>query len=268
MSCMDQFTNAHVYYFCLKFNSKRLADERDKKKFLDLVLRRQRENCVQVFAFAVLDDEAYFAAGFPKPLRESDSSRLERLCEDWSEGGCPEDGRRVKAADPGTMEIIPVESMEELLRICVNIHLLPVKQGYVKLASDYWWSSLKTYRGTYLWENVNEEPLLRYLDSNVETGRRRFIRLHQEAGEKTRDEQKKQKNTNFLRVSEISSKAVTNYGNDDTISLLAEEQTLEVETGDNSLQTGGVYSEKKDKTAVCGGAGCCGIDSLYTGRSE
>lgn len=240
MSCIDQFTNAHVYYYCLKFNSKRLADERDKKKFLDLVLRRQRENRVQLFAFAVLDDEVHFAAGLPEQLCGSGS--LYR----WCEGCCPAERKRIKEADPGKAEIAPVETMEELLRICLDIHLLPVRHGYVKLASDYWWSSLKTYRGTYLWENVNEEPLLRYLDSDVEAGRRRFIRLHQEIGERAREESEKQKDSNFLRVSEISPKSVTNCGNDDKISLPAEEQTLGAETGNNSSQTGGVYGEKRD----------------------
>lgn len=169
MSRTDFFTEAHVCYICLNFNSKRLADERDKKKFLDLVLRRQKKEGIRLYAFAVLDNGVRLAAGLPRPLDEEQNGTIPA----WLSDCFPPDGEIPQ------MTARRIDTMEELLQICIRIHFSPVEEGYVKFAGDYWWSSLRTYRGTYLWENVNVFPLLRFLGGgDVEGGRRRFIRLH------------------------------------------------------------------------------------------
>lgn len=228
MSRIDLFKSTHVYHICLNFNSKRFADERDKKKFLDLVLQRQREERLQIFAFAILDDELQLAAGLPRRKGKTAAvpAKLLRCLEEC----CPRPGKdkgvpemNLAEAEP-VWEIRRVRDMEELLHVCMDIHMLPRKRGYAKLAGDYWWSSLRTYRGTYLWANVNVEPLLRYLGEDMETGRRRFIRMHQDVDQRLPKEgpdgeEPDGEAPDFLRDSEIFPKSVTKEGNDDRISL-------------------------------------------------
>ena len=129
----------HIYYYVLKGNLKILADERDKKRLLDIVLEVHQGH--SILAFCVTDEEAVFleCAGDIREIRE----KTERVQDAY---GAYLDGRKEKNTGdvPGLslaqLQEIPA-SREAILECTRRIHRLPKEKGYVQKISDYWWSS-------------------------------------------------------------------------------------------------------------------------------
>ncbi len=167
----------HIYYYVLKGNLKILADERDKKRLLDIVLEVHQGH--SILAFCVTDEEAVFleCAGDIREIRE----KTERVQDAY---GAYLDGRKEKNTGdvPGLslaqLQEIPA-SREAILECTRRIHRLPKEKGYVQKISDYWWSSYPAYAGIYGWEVVDQEFLLPFFDQNEEKARRKLRRYCQ-----------------------------------------------------------------------------------------
>ncbi len=74
-----------------------------------------------------------------------------------------------------------LSEVSDIMERMTRIHLAPVREGYVHLVQDYWFSSLVTYRGLYRWRMVDTAPILRLLSSDPDTARRKLLRLHRDA---------------------------------------------------------------------------------------
>ena len=147
-----------VYYHIVKGSRYILADERNKKKLLDIVLGIYKENDWEVCAFCVTDDGMYFVT----EAREQDAVRHE-----------------TKRAIDEFVSLKELDSMEAVAKYCREIHQLPVKAGYVNRIEDYWWSSYQTYAGTYDWNAVDCRLFLHFFSLNPETARQKLLYFHQ-----------------------------------------------------------------------------------------
>ena len=174
MSRISLSIDTHVYHALLRFQTKTLADEKDKKKFLDFALRPQEKTGISVLAFVLLDDEAHFLL-LLKGGRKAGKNKLQEILKKYDtyfmeEYICP--------SKRNTPEITytAIRDPQEMLDICSCIHMLPVERGYVKKQKDYWWSSFQTYRGSYRWEGVDTLPVLQYFTEDAEKSRILFLR--------------------------------------------------------------------------------------------
>lgn len=176
MSRINLFVDTHVQYAYLKSGIKVLADERDKKKFLDFVLRLQQEQKFDIYAFCILDNEAHFLLGVQEEENEKTEAILGEMG-NWYTNHMREQQFQQKRRGRVTKCISGVKDMEKMLTVCLRIHSLPSAQKYAKDLKNYWWSSYQSYRGVYEWQGVDWQFLLLYLDDNVQKARQQFIRL-------------------------------------------------------------------------------------------
>ncbi len=176
-----QWKSGKVYYHVLKGDRFVFADERNKKRLLDIVAELQQKHQLMIYAFCLTDDSAYFileAAGrysLEHMTREA-AVRFRRQCRygrppGWSGGrGLP----RYSASELGSLREIVVRSRE--------IHRIPLEQGYVRCIGDYWWSSYISYTGSYDWDLVDCRILLLYFSADREVARQRLERYHCQSG--------------------------------------------------------------------------------------
>ncbi len=182
MPRMDLMVDTNVYFIHFKCGSKVLVDETKKKEFLDLFLRCYLNDKFRIFAFSVLDREIYLLAGWTEGEDASDSRVADaelavlRRCWEYFTIWDPSVRERPAEENGGYARI---RTMEDMLKACRYIHLIPITEKYASEISGYWWSSFQAYRGTYEWRYVETEPLLEYLDWDIDYARRLFIKLHQ-----------------------------------------------------------------------------------------
>lgn len=178
MSRKELFVNTHVFHASLRFKTSILADEKDKKIFLDFALQSQEDFDFMILSFVILDNEAQFLAAFPKGKTEA-KKMMRMLMKDYrnflKNEYCQKNDRNMLQVEWET-----VENKECLLELCKNIHLLPVECGYVKQARDYWWSSFQSYRGVYYWKGLDVRAVLEFLAFHGKSGRNHFLRLHRQ----------------------------------------------------------------------------------------
>lgn len=167
-----------VYYHIVKGSRYILADERNKKKLLDIVLGIYKENDWEVCAFCVTDDGMYFVT----EAREQDAVRHEtKRAIDEFFIKCKEHIPQLRGIVPflSAVSLKELDSMEAVAKYCREIHQLPVKAGYVNRIEDYWWSSYQTYAGTYDWNAVDCRLFLHFFSLNPETARQKLLYFHQ-----------------------------------------------------------------------------------------
>lgn len=173
MTSQKRSKDHHIFYAFLKFHSKSLADEKDKKSFLDFALQ-PKEDWGSVLAFTVLDDEVHFLLQIKKTAEESSEQTAERILEQWSNYL----EKMHKFQQNPELFLEGIEQEEQMLKICKEIHQLAVNQGYVKERKDYWWSSFQSYRGVYSWEKVDVQPILSCFSEDLSKARIMFQRFH------------------------------------------------------------------------------------------
>ena len=67
-----------------------------------------------------------------------------------------------------------LDSRENVLNACCQIHQLPVAEGYVTDLRDFWWSSYQNYHGRYKWSFLDISPVLGCLSRKMGTALRSF----------------------------------------------------------------------------------------------
>ena len=164
-----------IYCYGMKGSTLLLADERNKKHLLDLLLSAHRACGCPVYAFCITDDAAYFIT------EAEDMYTLQRLQEHvierfWKiyEGFPDAEGTRWLHVQ----RIEAVRSMPEFARRCRAVHRLPLSLGYVRRMGDYWWSSYQTYRGGYRWKGLDTTVLFDCFSEDSEKNRRMFLEYH------------------------------------------------------------------------------------------
>lgn len=181
MSRMELFVNTHVFHASLRFGTSVLADEKDKKTFLDFALQSQEEADLIYLSFTILDDEAHFLVALQKgktAARKTMQTIMKNYRNFLKKEYCPKNDN-----DFLKIEWEAVETEEMLLESCKKIHLLSVERGYVKRARDYWWSSFQSYRGTYQWKGLDVRPILGYFAPEGNCGRNMFLKYHHRTSE-------------------------------------------------------------------------------------
>ena len=168
-----------VYYYVLKGHPNILADERDKKKLLDIVLGIQQVQEFEIYAFCITNEEfclmlsAANQAEINKGVRQ-----LSAEFSAWRLGGRPS-ARAKRAAEQLTVVLRKkLRSQQEIKLQCREIHFIPVSKGYVTQIRNYWWSSYQTYLGYYDWKQVNCSAVLRIFSEDCESARRQLRRYH------------------------------------------------------------------------------------------
>lgn len=171
MARTEATEDTHVFYAVLKFGDSILADEKDKKKFLDFALGSLQGDGIGVMAFVVLDDALHFLIrGQGERGRGEGVSKMLDDCENFLKKAGLLLGEPKKSC--GEIETTQVQ------RFCRYIHALPLESGCVEQMRDYWWSSYQTYRGGYQWPGLDASALLSFFSEDPVKGRMLFLRYH------------------------------------------------------------------------------------------
>lgn len=170
----------HIYCYVLQGNLNILADERDKKLLLDIVLGIQLAEQFRLYAFCITDESVHLLlGGLEKPAL---SCAAKRMITDFGTQRIKD--RQIKP-QRRTGECLTVtekrmlRSVAEIKEKCREIHLLPLKLGYVTDIRNYWWSSYRTYLGYYHWNQVDCSVILQMFASDRESAVRRFRKYHE-----------------------------------------------------------------------------------------
>ncbi len=167
-----------VYYHVLEGSRFLIADERSKKKLLDIVFDVQRRERWSIYAFCATDDSVFFVTWAD--------------CRSSINRGCREMKLRFLEDCVGLLpyfqDVLPsfhhrileeLRTPGEIAGRCRLVHRLPVDRGYVTRLGDYWWSSYITYMGQYDWGMVDCRVLMEYLSADSGEARRQIRRFHQ-----------------------------------------------------------------------------------------
>lgn len=167
-----------VYFHVLEGSRFIIADERNKKRLLDIVLDIQRQEEWAIYAFCVTDDSAFFVT--EASCSSSIGRGAGRMAEQFLEkcrGTLPQLSGITPTVHPGVLE--ELNTLQEVAGRCRWIHRLPLDKGYVVRMIDYWWSSYITYMGQYDWEMIDCHVLTEYFSMDPEAARFRLRRFHQ-----------------------------------------------------------------------------------------
>ena len=161
--------NRKIYYHVLESNRYLFADERDKKKLLDILFAIEKEEEWLIYAFCLTDNAAYFVIEAPG------AGSVRRGIQYRSAGLC----RQHRDIWLNSSALEELDSLREIAVRCREIHRIPLEKGYVSRLDDYWWSSYITYAGEYEWELVDCRVLSLCFSANPEIARRRLLEFHQ-----------------------------------------------------------------------------------------
>lgn len=170
-----------VYYHVLEGSRLIIADERNKKRLLDIISDIQRQEEWSIYAFCVTDDSVFFvteadcSASIGRGAARIAEQFLKR-CSDL----LPHLSGVVPEVHPGTAR--ELGGPGEVAGWCRQIHRLPLDKGYVVRLADYWWSSYITYMGQYDWKMVDCRVLAGYFSGDPDAARTRLRRFHQSGG--------------------------------------------------------------------------------------
>lgn len=174
----NQRETRKVYYHVLEGSRYLIADERNKKRLLDIVFDIQRQEDWAIYAFCVTDDCAFFVT--EAACSSSIGRGAGKMAEEFLHR-CRETLPRlpgiIPSVHPGILE--ELNTLHEVAGRCRQVHRLPLDKGYVARIADYWWSSYITYIGQYEWEMVNCRILTEYFSPDPEAARLKLRRFHQ-----------------------------------------------------------------------------------------
>ncbi len=169
-----------IYYLVLEGSRFLLADERDKRKLLDILFAAEGREGWLIYAFCLTDECAYLvveADGACSVRRGAARAAREFLRKYRADPVHPE-GREAALECRIQKEL---ESLWDIAAHCRQIHRLPLEKGYVGRLDDYWWSSYITYAGEYDWKLVDCRIFMLYFSANPELARERLVEFHQQA---------------------------------------------------------------------------------------
>ena len=174
---LSKNTSKKIYYHILQGSRYTFADERNKKKLLDIVLATQNQEKWHIYAFCITDDRAYFLVGADE--KQNFQLGLHNISEQFTQYSNANRKRFWQSEIPVlSFYTEELHSSKDLAACCRKIHHIPLEEGYVEHLADYWWSSYITYIGIYAWEMVEEGTLLLHFSPDEELARRKFRQYH------------------------------------------------------------------------------------------
>ena len=175
----------HVCYYVFSFRRFLFADERDKKRFLDFVLPRISAPDRVIVAFVLLDEEFHFVAVSSSARKGQEEAGqvmgAVRLGLRHVSGHCETENAAGEGAEEDLrgMRQMLLFGTCQVIGTCRFIHRLPILRGYTCCLRNYWWSSMQTYLGVYLWKGVQSQPIAALCCADdAREGIRRFVSLH------------------------------------------------------------------------------------------
>jgi len=153
-----------------------LANECNKKKFLDIVTFLQEEMIFEVYGYCVMDNHVHLIMNIKKnSLSEIMDEIINRFAIYYRElNKIP-----CQALDEKYYEKL-IRSQEQLLCCCRYLHQEPVKYGMVLNMEHYWWSSYRIYHKREKGNMVKSDRVLSLLDGNRKEAVRKFLEYHRE----------------------------------------------------------------------------------------
>ena len=122
------------------------GNEIEKSVSLDMLLNAIQDLKINVYAYCVLDYEAYI-------LATADGRKKIRLAMQKTKQQFREHYRK---RFPESKEKFQIEyewlkgyDMKQIMQLGIAFHFLPVRYNYVQMPEDYWWTSLKEYELRY-----------------------------------------------------------------------------------------------------------------------
>lgn len=166
-----------VYYHVVEGSHYLFADERHKKKLLDILSEIEKEEEWLIYAFCLTDDCAYFIIEAPGAgaVRRGIQRLANRFLSQYR-AELPRSGNQGIFLSSTTLD--ELDSLSEIAICCRQIHRIPLEKGYVSCLDDYWWSSYITYTGDYEWELVDCRAFLLYFSANPEAARYKLQNFH------------------------------------------------------------------------------------------
>ena len=185
-------SNAGGYLLDLKVSERIFSDEVDKQNWLKMMGNTMQKNFHEVDSFCLLDDHFRLLVERTKPFpgigpaaartEEDETDRKgetpkQILSDCFKEIYLPYYQEKRQKDVSMVCENISVYGVNasEKVSTCAEIHLLPLKQGYSKKLSDFWWSSYLTYCGAYIWSFLRPEHIWNCVDIDRKEAVRRFL---------------------------------------------------------------------------------------------
>lgn len=154
------------------------GNEIEKKRFLDMLLNAIQDLKINVYAYCVLDYEAYI-------LATADGRKKIRLAMQKTKQQFREHYRK---RFPESKEKFQIEyewlkgyDMKQIMQLGIAFHFLPVRYNYVQMPEDYWWTSLKEYELRYRYGIIRPEIFLTKLAGSQKQALRKIKALHRQA---------------------------------------------------------------------------------------
>ena len=154
------------------------GNEIEKKRFLDMLLNAIQDLKINVYAYCVLDYEAYI-------LATADGRKKIRLAMQKTKQQFQEHYRK---RFPESKEKFQIEygwlkgyDMKQIIQLGIAFHFLPVRYNYVQMSEDYWWTSLKEYELRYRSGIIRPEIFLTKLAGSQKQALRKIKALHRQA---------------------------------------------------------------------------------------
>lgn len=154
------------------------GNEIEKKRFLDMLLNAIQDLKINVYAYCVLDYEAYI-------LATADGRKKIRLAMQKTKQQFQEHYRK---RFPESKEKFQIEyewlkgyDMKQIMQLGIAFHFLPVRYNYVQMPEDYWWTSLKEYELRYRSGIIRPEIFLTKLAGSQKQALRKIKALHRQA---------------------------------------------------------------------------------------
>lgn len=154
------------------------GNEIEKKRFLDMLLNAIQDLKINVYAYCVLDYEAYI-------LATADGRKKIRLAMQKTKQQFQEHYRK---RFPESKEKFQIEyewlkgyDMKQIMQLGIAFHFLPVRYNYVQMPEDYWWTSLKEYELRYHSGIIRPEIFLTKLAGSQKQALRKIKALHRQA---------------------------------------------------------------------------------------
>ena len=172
----------HIYSYVLQGHLNILADERDKKILLDIVLGIQLTDNFKLYAFCITNETVcLLLGGAGRTMINTGMRKVIAAFAAYRAKGrqMPKALRAEEALSVTEKRTLRLEP--DIKDRCREIHLLPVKKGYVTNIRDYWWSSYRTYLGYYNWNQVDCGVILKMFAGDRGTAIKQFRKFHESA---------------------------------------------------------------------------------------
>ncbi|MCD7735895.1 MAG: hypothetical protein LUI07_02845 [Lachnospiraceae bacterium] len=180
-------TERKVYYYRMQGSHCLFADERIKKHLIDLISEIRERDGWLLFAFCIMDDDAYFiieAGKIAAVVRSILISVRRLLCQTAASDRRRSAGAALKSRIELTGQTQKLDTLPEIVECCRSIHRIPLNRGYVCRLEDYWWSSYPSYTGLHVWESVDQRVVSLYFSTDPDVARKKLKKFHTAGAER------------------------------------------------------------------------------------